>query len=239
MNAEDTRKALTRLYEDGWTQQQVENAAGVNTRTQRLIVNHRQDTVRHTTHAKVLSLIGKHPQGGGKTIAWPSTRRIQSLQAAGHSGRALAAMLEMSPEFISRLSLGRQDTITTVAADRIRELWDNLATKPVAGPPTATAKRLGWATPLDWDNIDNPDEHRPPLGKYIDLDAGHRRAAALILRHFSPEELPDHAPTRRHLTQIADGRADRTTVKFSQFLYLWGERANTRKRHLKERHDAA
>lgn len=93
-------------------------------------------------------------------------RRLQALQALGHSGVVLAHHLSVDKSMVPRWSLA--ETMRQSTVDRIAELYEQLsATKPNPTTPaervsvTKTlrhAARQGWMPPLAWDDIDT-DAH--------------------------------------------------------------------------------
>lgn len=101
-----------------------------------------------------------------KTSALGTQRRIQALQALGHSRQRIAE--EMGYGDLGALTrVMRCDTILIRTAKRAAEAYDRLSmVVPQGGGPERArtwARRHGFAPPLAWDNIDDPDE-RPMRG---------------------------------------------------------------------------
>jgi transcriptional regulator with XRE-family HTH domain len=131
---------------------------------------------------------------GAPVEAAGTRRRLQALIAVGHSGRSLAARLDMEPAHLHRILSGRP-AVTAATARRVRGLYDRLWDQP---PPQATrgerisaakarahAARRGWPPPLAWDDdaIDDPDARPEPwqrscLHRSRDLVADARELAA-------------------------------------------------------------
>lgn len=89
--------------------------------------------------------------------AWPYQRRLQSLRAAGWTVPELARHTQLSHTAILRISDGTAQHLTRQAANAIHAAWESLSHQPVKpAPPSVTANY--WPLPLEWDNIDDPDE---------------------------------------------------------------------------------
>lgn len=94
-----------------------------------------------------------------KVDATGTRRRVQALVAIGWSTRELSAMVDKSEGWIRQPLYGRQWVLTSTR-DTIRDLYDRLHMTP--GPSVRArnyAKRRGWVPPLEWDNIDDPQEN--------------------------------------------------------------------------------
>lgn len=231
--AQPTIDALRTLYESGWTQAQIEETTGITSSTQYNLTRGKYTTVRHTTAVAVKSLIGTHPHGGHLIPAWPYTRRLQALQAAGHTGLAIADHTGISQALISKLSLGKQTTVGADVAAKIAEYWQSHAYAPVTGPPTAAAKRLLWAPPLEWDDIDDPNEHHPAMSARVRLTDGQRALAGTLLAAYSSTKWPFTDFPRDTIKAAAAGRYGTVTRRNSDFIYRESERI---KSHNRERH---
>lgn len=101
-------------------------------------------------------------------------RRFQALQVLGYSTVELKAMLGRST--VNRRNLLPRDKNGTgmIQPETARvwaELYEKLCMTPATGPRAnhirAMARNKGWAGPLEWDDIDNPDEV-----PYWDTDEG-------------------------------------------------------------------
>ena len=96
-----------------------------------------------------------------KCPAIGSQRRIRALQALGHSRLQIARELGYSDNG-SIAYIMRADTMLVVTAERIAEVYDRLCmTVPQgvgANRARTWARRYGYAPPLAWNDIDDPDE---------------------------------------------------------------------------------
>ena len=97
-----------------------------------------------------------------------TARRLRSLVAAGHSWKQLSAELGLSLTWTRRLALDEDGTIRRTTAERVEALFTRLALVPGDSPHAFTvARKNGWAPPLAWDDIDDP-EAEPCLGEEKD-----------------------------------------------------------------------
>lgn len=144
------------LANDGWTVHLIAAQAGVSRDTVKHLISGRFKQVRESTERAILS-VSKQDHTKGWVAAWPYTRRVQSLQAAGWSQKDLEKMLGIDQTTISALSLGRKQFVSPQVAEAITEWWDALAHRPV-GEPTFTARRRNWPVPMAWRDIDDPDD---------------------------------------------------------------------------------
>ena len=87
--------------------------------------------------------------------AWRATRRVRSLAAAGMTIRDIGEASGLDCAYISRLAGGtlkRTSTDTFKAIDRV---WNDHRDDPVREPAPRIARRQ-WATPWEWEDIDDP-----------------------------------------------------------------------------------
>lgn len=91
-----------------------------------------------------------------------SIRRIQALVAIGHSMRTIDDHLGWAWGTTSRYLIANHKTTHRTTADRIATVYQQLCmttpTGPYANRNRKLAERKGWAPPLAWDNIDDPNE---------------------------------------------------------------------------------
>lgn len=121
-------------------------------------------------HARSVKSLRLHQQRYGTGVSIPTyraLRRLQALAAIGWSRKVIAARLGIRHQSLYRM--GEDTTYVTQARfTQIDQLYRELSMRV---PPQATkadriavamtkaaAARNGWAPPLAWDNIDDPDE---------------------------------------------------------------------------------
>lgn len=163
-SSQPTRDKIAALQAQGWSRTQIATAAGLAVNALRYIDTH--PTVRTATAEKIAALHGTPPLTAQKTITWPYTRRLQSLQAAGHTGQRISDETSLPPATISWITHGRGDRINVEHAEAIMRYWDRHCTDPVTTPSRAAAGKL-WVPPLWWDDIDDPDE-QPGVSHCLD-----------------------------------------------------------------------
>ena len=124
--------------------------------------------ILHRTAAAILAA-DDPTHGRGMMTALGARRRLQALAAMGWSIEAIRERYDVS-DAISKVRNGRvartHPQIVAVAKRAFDDLWDQ------PGPSRAAkmrAGKLGWAPPLAWDNIDDPDEQPHGIG----TDSGH------------------------------------------------------------------
>ncbi len=86
-----------------------------------------------------------------------TTRRIEALMAIGWTSGHIADLIGVTRSGVRRIKYSR--TVQIGTARRVEAAYDALSGRP--GPSEMTrgrARSLGYAPPLAWDDIDNPDE---------------------------------------------------------------------------------
>lgn len=92
------------------------------------------------------------------------TRRLQALAALGWPAHTLAARLGYTDVAVQQWRRGRHSRVRLATHQRVTALYEQLWDQP--GPSTYTRRRAaeyGWAAPMAWDDIDDPDA-RPDTG---------------------------------------------------------------------------
>jgi transcriptional regulator len=90
-------------------------------------------------------------------------RRLQALAVIGWTAARLAERLGTTPENVCQMRQPRPHATTRPAraaqiAALYEQLWDKPQTDEHARRCTTLALRVGYQSPLAWDNIDDPDE---------------------------------------------------------------------------------
>lgn len=114
--------------------------------------------VRARTEQLILGIpVPDEPVAGGRVSGLGTARRIQALACIGWPQAALGPMLGRGPAYTNQM-MHRGVLMSSTAADFAR-LYRELCVTP---GPSEAAKRIaaarGWAPPLAWDDIDDPDE---------------------------------------------------------------------------------
>jgi hypothetical protein len=147
---------------------------------------------RHTEHA-ILTIPLNEITGNRWVKATGARRRLQALHALGYSFERIARECKSAKQLMATIARNDREWLTADMDRRIREVYDQLSMKlPDAATPHLQvgitksrnrAQQLGWAPPLAWNDIDNPDEQ--PTGIHdpnrIQPHTAHRREHLLDL----------------------------------------------------------
>jgi transcriptional regulator with XRE-family HTH domain len=107
-----------------------------------------------------------------------TSRRLRALAVLGHSGRALATELGISPQRINQLRNAELAQVRRETAEKVTALYERLSATRGSSQFTKTrAVQAGWAPPLAWDDdaLDDPAAvptgvGAPPPRRGVDLD---------------------------------------------------------------------
>lgn len=86
-------------------------------------------------------------------------RRLNALRAIGWTLQEVALRLGYHPQGLSAVFHGKHERMTATLFARIADVYEELSGTP--GPSERArrdARRAGYAPPLAWDDIDDPDE---------------------------------------------------------------------------------
>lgn len=159
VSADLAREVLSDLSRSGWTDKNICYATGLTTRALGYIRAGKTKFCRYETLA-ALRVLTTHDVVGRKLVpVWPARRRLQSLCAIGVTVADLVRFLDVPRSTLYNIMCrdsfnGRVDRDV---ADKICELFDQLAYKPVSSP-VKLALNNNWVPPMWWDDIDNPKE---------------------------------------------------------------------------------
>ena len=179
VDAQPAREHVERLQAEGMGWKRIARAAGIETSVVWKLLygdpargQAPTKRVRPATAEKLLAVtLDLAP--GAKVDSTGTTRRLQALVAMGWSQSELARRLGMLASNLGPIVHGRRG-VTQATADAVRALYDELWSTPAppsgrhGAVPTKTrnyAARMGWVSPLAWDDdtIDDPDA-TPDLG---------------------------------------------------------------------------
>ena len=154
--AAPTRTHIQNLLNAGATQTGISRQSGISDVTIRHILQKSSTTISGRT-AEAIQAVTTPPKPAPQP-AWPYRRRLQSLRAAGWRLDELHAITGLNRDTIVRICNHRWETINPATAQTIEQAWRQCAHKPIR-PAPARIKNNGWALPMEWDNIDDPDEN--------------------------------------------------------------------------------
>lgn len=227
---EVARRLLNQLRATGWTVKAISESTGLSDTALTNIANRATGAAHHRTIALLEGLQGTPPVGVDMLPAWPYTRRIRALAAAGHRQEDLARRMGLSKSMLSKLALGKSQLVAKRTANAVMEVWGELAHQPLVGPPTFTAARLKWEPPFAWDDIDNPEEHHPEPNTAVVLNAAERAYARNLYKSHGTAKWPFAQVGYQSVRDIAAGKYRTTTVANVDLLYREAERVRTQRR---------
>lgn len=141
--------------------------------------------------------------GRTKVSAVGTRRRIQALRALGYSLRELAEDGGWNTGHAALKYPLVAETITADTARRVAEIYERLSMTPATGPRATRSRKLavrnGWAPPLAWDDIDDPDA-APDFGTVVMDGRGRPDVFAARVENFDwlldAGESQEHAAAR-------------------------------------------
>lgn len=146
----------------GWTAHAIASATGLKPRAVQGVLydndaGHRTALTRPTA-ARIITHRNAWPTVG-HVGATGTTRRLQALAAMGHGLTEVRTITGLPLMTLSVLRSGSVDGTSPRNHTAVAAAFDRLAMRP--GPSTRArlqATREGWAPPLAWDDIDDPQE---------------------------------------------------------------------------------
>jgi len=139
-----------------------------------MLANHHgyQHQIRPAREAAILAVQFDldHVPDGRWVSAVGTRRRIQALGAMGWSQHWIADQLGVTVQAVGSYRTPKRARVWVGTARTIRNLYEgrSMTTGPCV-KAAQWAKSRGWAPPLAWDNIDDPNE-QPKLGATVDLE---------------------------------------------------------------------
>lgn len=144
--------------------------------------------------------------GGPLVIdATGTKRRLRALMALGWTGPQIDAALGRARTFTANLLCG-SPRVNRVTADLVATVYERMSMRLPDDEPTPNrqlitrtrnqARRKGWAPPLAWDDIDNPDEE-PSTPDPVMVDE------VVVARVLAGEVLPCTPHERRTVLERA------------------------------------
>ncbi|MDX3068434.1 hypothetical protein PV518_40840 [Streptomyces sp. ND04-05B] len=145
------------LQQAGWTNTEIADTAGVDRRTIHNILHGYVARTHRPTAAAILAL--RPEDVPNRVPAIGTRRRIQALAYMGWPIAHIGAAAGMRGTQVNELMAGRRKRIPREQAEAVAALFRaRLMTPGPSARTRATAARNGWASPLAWDDIDDPAE---------------------------------------------------------------------------------
>jgi hypothetical protein len=209
---------LAALHRLGWSNPALEYLTGgeVHRSTFSKLARQNYSSVQRTTADGILSI----PWSLAPSSAIPDTclipslgaqRRIQSLMRNGWTHPAIRGASVAGSKEIMR---GRCVSIRAGIWRAVDTVFDQWSMERGPEPKASTAaRRRGYAPPLAWDDIDDPDEHPHGMRRAdVDYDGSNIVDEATVLRVLAGETLPTNTAERHEVVRrwLALGRSERS-----------------------------
>lgn len=157
VDATMARHHAQRLIDTGVTKHAIAQAAGISDDVMIRLMNGTATRIRRRIHDAIMAVT---PRESVQHIpTWQLARRIRALRAAGWRTTELVEHTGLSDSTLLKIQHEHWQHVRRRNALRIRDAYAELSTQPVR-PPTAWVARQHWAKPMEWDDIDDPDEQR-------------------------------------------------------------------------------
>lgn len=165
----------------------IAEATNIAERTLRDLVTHRQNYLHDYTAARLAKLPHLHLEPA-RHPTWQAARRLQALQAAGHSVPEIAKRTGLAERAIHQICAEKYPAVYDATWQAINDDYQAHQLDP-ARPADPRIKRHNWPKPMDWDNIDDPQEDPTSRDKYvarraIPVEPRHRAAAQELIDHY-------------------------------------------------------
>jgi transcriptional regulator with XRE-family HTH domain len=146
------------LVASGRTITGIAEEAGLDWDTVRDVLRSTRKTVLRSTARKILA-VQPCPDDQALIDATGTVRRLRALVAMGHSQQVLSSEVGCAFTYISSLTHGRRPTVTVALARAVQQAYGKLSMSVgESARARLKARRLGWPSPLAWDDdtIDDP-----------------------------------------------------------------------------------
>lgn len=149
--------------------------------------------------------------------AWPSIRRVQSLRAAGHTMQELVDGSGVSQNILTKLSFRNPERVSYEVHEKITDYYRRHVADPVR-PVTQKIAKHRWPLPMEWWDIDDPQERRGLLTKAqtndrITMTADIVDAAQWLADYYGAREAASEGigVSRPALSHILNGQRGKIT----------------------------
>lgn len=160
VDAAPTTAHVQHLLADGGGWNQLRAVSGASFSTISDLNNGRRKKIYRSTADKFLSIRLEDVLPGPLFVpAFPTVRRLQALMAIAHSPAAIAAASGCHETSITDIVYGHcTNMVRPRTARLVAEAYEHMSARP--GTHSLSRRRAvehGWAPPLAWDDIDDPD----------------------------------------------------------------------------------
>ena len=152
--ADQAKKRLQEITSRGFTLTEIASITGVNRSTLSHLNNQDGKGMRRDTY----ELLDKMDTVGEPCRAvWPIRRRMQALLAAGVKTREIAEEAGISLSIIQRIAFRNKAEVDPATSQALKAAYEKLSGRPIR-PVPASIKYQAWPLPMEWVDIDNPEE---------------------------------------------------------------------------------
>lgn len=165
--AEQAHQRLQEIIDRGFTLAEISSITGISRSTLSHLNNWDEKGLRGDTY-EMLSRMDRVAESS-RTV-WPIRRRVQALLAAGVKTREISEDSGISISIIQRLAFREKLSIDPTTSEAIKATYEKLSARPVR-PVSTSIKYQAWPLPMEWVDIDDPEESHEPERNRIRLTA--------------------------------------------------------------------
>lgn len=167
VSSEQSHQRLQEIVDRGFTLTEIARITGVNRSTLSHLNNQKDKGLRRDTY-DMLSKMGEVAESS--RAVWPIRRRVQALLAAGVKTREISEDSGISIDIIQRLAFREKLSIDPATSEAIKFTYEKLSARAVR-PVSTSIKYQAWPLPMEWVDIDDPEESHEPERNRIRLTA--------------------------------------------------------------------
>lgn len=167
VSAEQAHQRLQEIIDQGFTITEISTITGISRSTLSHLNNWEGKGLRGDTY----EMLGKMDKVASPSRAvWPIRRRVQSLLAAGLKTREISEESGISVSIIQRLAFREKMSIDPATSQALKAAYEKLSGRPIR-PVSTSIKYQAWPLPMEWVDIDDPEEIHEPERNRIRLTA--------------------------------------------------------------------
>lgn len=156
--AEQAHQRLQEIVDRGFTLTEIANITGINRATLSDLNNQEGKGMRRDTY----DMLSKMDEAAESSRAvWPIRRRVQALLAAGVKTREISEASRISISIIQRIAFRDKSEVDPATSQALKAAYEKLSGRPIQPVPTSI-KYQAWPLPMEWVDIDDPEESHEP-----------------------------------------------------------------------------
>ena len=156
--AEQAHQRLQEITGRGFTLTEISNKTGISRSTLSHLNNWEGKGLRGDTY-EMLSKMDR--VAGPSRAVWPIRRRVQALLAAGVKTREISEASGISISIIQRIAFRDKSEVDPATSQALKAAYEKLSGRPIQ-PVTTSIKYQAWPLPMEWVDIDDPEESHEP-----------------------------------------------------------------------------